>query len=135
MTPPFQTGGEERRQRSGGAAARPQECTEFLKRKWTEMSYEQKLDPKYSISAPYWHAVVDKEYEARRSARREPTPELSATDNERDSEDSDANNNNDDDPELPDLPLQPSASWAAASLSSKKGVAQAEEASHQTPRR
>ena len=96
------------------------------------MSYEQKLDPKYSISVPYWHAVVDKEYEARRSSRREPTPELSSTDDERDGEDGD---DNDDDPELPDLPLQPAASWAAVSLSPKKGAAQAEEASDQTPRR
>ena len=97
------------------------------------MSYEQKLDPKYSISVPYWHAVVDKVYEARCSARREPTPELFATDNERDGEDGEDNDDND--LELPDLPLQPAASWAAASLSLKKGAAQAEEASYQTPRR
>ena len=51
-----------------------QDRVEFVSRKWTEMPYEQKLDPKYSISAPYWHAVVDKGYEARRSGRREPTP-------------------------------------------------------------
>ena len=42
-----------------------QERTDFVKQKGMEMSYEQKLDPKYSISAPYWHAVVNKEYEAR----------------------------------------------------------------------
>ena len=36
----------------------------FIKGKWAEMLCEQRLDPKYSISAPYWHAVVDKEYGA-----------------------------------------------------------------------
>ena len=110
-----------------------QDRVEFVSRKWTEMPYVQKLDAKYSISAPYWHAVVDKEYEARCSGRREPTPELSSTDDDHDGEDGDAND--DDDPELPDLPLQPAASWSAASLSPKKGAAQAEEVSHQTPRR
>ena len=95
------------------------------------MSCEQKLDPRYSISAPYWHAVVDKEYEARLCGRRKPTPELSSKDDDCDDDGSDG----DDDPELPDLPLQPSASWSAASLSPKKGAAQAEEASHQTPHR
>ena len=101
-----------------------QDRVEFVNRKWTEMPYEQKLDAKYSISAPYWHAVVNKEYEARRSGRREPTPELSSMDDDRDGEDGDSND--DDDPELPDLALQPAASWSAASLSPKKGAAQAE---------
>ena len=40
----------------------------FIMRKWQAMSYEQKIDPKYSISAPYWHAVVNNEYETRANA-------------------------------------------------------------------
>ena len=114
-----------------------EERIDFLKRKWMEMSYEQKLDPKYSISAPYWHVVVDAEYEARRigvflpTAAREPTPELSASDDDRsDGED------DDDDPELTDLPLPPAgASWSAASPSPEKGAQdEAGEASHQACR-
>ena len=75
-----------------------QERIDFIKRKWQEVSYEHKLDPTYSICAPYWHAVVDTEYEARRAGdflrtgAREPTPELSITDDERDGEEDDDDN-------------------------------------------
>ena len=94
------------------------------------MPYEQKLDPKYSISAPYWHAVVDAEYEARCGdflpiGAREPTPELSASDED-----------DDDDPELPDLPIETAgASWSAASPAPEKGAKEAGEASDQAAMR
>ena len=35
------------------------ECIDFIMRQWHAMSFDQKLRPKYSISAPYWHAMVD----------------------------------------------------------------------------
>ena len=86
----------------------------FIMRKWQAMPYEQKIAPKSSISAPYWHAVVDAEYEARcggdflPTGAWEPTPELSASDDDEAAED-------DDDPELPDLPIETAgASWSAA---------------------
>ena len=74
--------------------------------------------------------MVDKEYEARLGGRRKPTSELSSTDDDCDGEDGDAS---DDDDELPDLPLQASASWLVASLSPKKAAAQDKEAYLKTP--
>ena len=111
-----------------------QERVDYIMRQWREMPYEQKLDPKYSISAPYWHAVVDAEYDARRNgvflpnAAREPTPELFASDDDR------SDGEDDDDPELPDLPLPPAgASWSTVSPSPEKGAPdEAGEASHQS---
>ena len=63
------------------------ECIDFIMRQWHAMSFEQKLDPKY-ISTPYWHAVVDVEYEGRcagdflPTGAREPTLKLSASDDD-----------------------------------------------------
>ena len=58
------------------------ERVDFIMRQWHALSFEQNLDPKYSISVPYWHAVVDVEYEGHCAGNflptgmREPTPEL-----------------------------------------------------------
>ena len=93
------------------------------------MSFEQNLDPKYSISVLYWHAVVDVEYKRHcagdflLTGAREPTPQLSALD--------------DDNSELPDLPIEMvGASWSAASPSlENEAPAKADEPSDQARRR
>ena len=70
---------------------------------------------------PYWHAVVDTEYETRRAGdflptgEQEPTLELSVSDYD--------DEYNDDDTELPDLPLEiAGTSWSAALPAPEKGA-------------
>ena len=84
------------------------------------MSYENKLDPMYFICAPYYHDVVDAEYETCRASDflptdvRESMSELSALDYD---------NENDVDLELPDLRLETTGtSWARALSAPKKGT-------------
>ena len=101
------------------------------------MSFEQKLAPKYSISAPYWHIMVDAGYEGRcagdflHMGARELTSQLSTLNAD------DATEEHDDDLELPDLPIETAdASWSAASLSSEdEAPAEADESSDQAHRR
>ena len=107
------------------------ECVDLIMRRWHAMSFEHKLDPKYSISAPYWHTVVDAECAGRcagdflRTGAREPTSELSAS-NDDAAED-------DDDPELPDLLIETAnTSWSTGSPSPEKWApAEADETSDQ----
>jgi hypothetical protein len=56
----------------------------------TAMSWEERRDPKYAVSAPYWDRTVEAEYEARRGSfflpagMREPPPEWVDSDDDDD---------------------------------------------------
>ena len=58
-----------------------QDRRDYIALSWSAMSREERLDPKYYASAPYWDRVVEAEYEARHDSfflpagMREPPPE------------------------------------------------------------
>ena len=85
---------------------------EYIQRQWRDLPFEQRADPFYSISAPYWDAVIDAEHEARRGSfflprgMHEPPPEWFHSDEERERVSSD--------PEIPDFPLPAPAPAAPA---------------------